>query len=65
MSPKKRAARRTQNIPEHQRHTKAIKIRCAPPLWERVKRVSEEKGRTYAEMLEAGVDATENEKEVP
>lgn len=46
-------------IPDTLRGTVRVVVRCSPELAERARRAAEEHGRTLAQVLEAGVEATE------
>lgn len=50
-------------VSEDARSTVQFKIRCAPELAERARRVAEARGRTLAEVLESGVRREEEDLE--
>lgn len=54
-----RKSRSGSHVPNSLRGTVRLEIRCAPDLAERAREVAEVAGLTLAQVLCAGVDATE------
>jgi len=54
-----RRSRSGSHVPNSLRRTERLEIRCAPELAERARAVAEANGLTLAQVLCAGVDATE------
>ena len=54
-----RKSRSGAHIPNSLRGTVRVEVRCSPELAERARATADRHGRTLAQVLEAGVDATE------
>lgn len=62
MVARKRPVHSGPNIPDEQRHTVPLKIRCQPLLAARARALARKRALTLADVLEAGCEAVESEK---
>jgi len=54
-----RKSRSGSHVPNSLRGTVRVEVRCSPELAERARATADRHGRTLAQVLEAGVNATE------
>lgn len=63
MAPRKRTPERKSRsgsyVPDDLRGTVRLVVRCSPELAQRARKTAKASGRTLAQVIEAGIEATE------